>query len=236
MCLLPAERGGCAARIDLSVEHVLAGGGASASPSRASTSSRTATSQSSNPVRSNPPPQISPLRLGASSITSPDAKREFATADDGLANAPMGASAFGSGLWGSSMDGGVSHMTSIPEDHTQREPAPLTPMHLESRHAEADGTVALAATKLPTVGEDTWGEEDGSLCGDHTSRSLDALSDELSELSNASSELWLARSRTEEDALRGARARQMAAARNAGSIDRSPTRCLLYTSPSPRDS
>ena len=191
--------------------------------------------------RPSSPPLVSPLRLTSPYCSHRDPAREMAFSNDL-----------------------VSHMVTIPEDHSAREPAPLTPAHLRhhslsrasrapqhrergSRHnlsigeaerlacalvdphstSEGGPSGAALAASLPTVSEGE-GEDEGRLqegeaeelgCG----LSISARS-ELSALSNAStctsSELWLARCRTDEAALCGARARHYASGSNV--LEHSP--------------
>jgi hypothetical protein len=206
------------ARVDYIVEHLTSRSCDSESSPAAVSPARSGTS---SPKRS-----VTPLRLSCSPPFSPEVTSEFSVAEFGVV-----------GRGGIGAADLVSHMASIPEDLTQREPAPLTPAHMRARtptqHGDGEGGEGNATVvghhprvALPSLSEDddqvdvgNEDVEDDSMAA--SGRSLSALSD-LSALSNAStgtsigSELWLARSLTDEDALRAARARQTAAARQLG--------------------
>ena len=154
-------------------------------------------------------------------------------------------------------------MAAIPEDLTQREPAPLTPQHMRksllvssnnvgrmkigdvvSSSRGSDGDLGgsdkswvrsppflLALSEEESVEDYAMtveAAEDGRSCADHSAQSDLSSSAWSNASTQGSSELLLARAVTEDELLRGFRARQFAAGRHA--YEHSPPRERLHGS------
>ena len=205
-----------------------------------------------SPSRS--PSRVSPLRLAASPLTHPDAAKEVRSCDSGaLYSTKHHEEAF----YAATSSPLICTMAAIPEDLTQREPAPLTPQHMRksllvssnnvgrmkiggvvSSSRGSDGDLGgsdkswvrsppflLALSEEESVEDYAMtveAAEDGRSCADHSAQSDLSSSAWSNASTQGSSELLLARAVTEDELLRGFRARQFAAGRHA--YEHSPPR------------